>query len=63
VRCDVMQYDRCVQMFCEMTLCDVMSCSMTDVYRCFVDDPVRCDVMQYDRCVHMFCEMTLCDAM
>ena len=39
VWCDVMQYGRYVQMFCEMTLCDVMSCSMADVYRCFVRWP------------------------
>jgi len=39
VRCNVMQYGRWVQMFCEMTLCDLMSCSMADVHRCFVRWP------------------------
>ena len=39
VCCDITQYGRCVQMFCEMTLCDVMSCNMADVYRCFVRWP------------------------
>jgi len=39
VCCDIIQYGRCVQMFCEMTLCDVISYSMADVYRCFVRWP------------------------
>jgi len=39
VQCDVMKEGRRVQMFCEMTLCNVMSGRKADVYRCFVRWP------------------------
>jgi hypothetical protein len=61
--CYVMQYGGCVQMVCEMTYCDVISCSMAGVQ--MFCEMTHCDVVMSCSMadVYTFCEMTHCDVM